>query len=174
VIYLAGHGVNYGGQDGDFYILTNEARSAELSDPEVRKQAALSSQELTEIFKQNPALKLVMILDTCASDKALEKLTEKRDVPSSQIRPLERVKDRTDLHILAGRAADAVSYEASRYAQGVLTYSLLLGMRGAKLRDGQFVDVVDLFGFTSDKVPELARDIGGIQRPVIVSPRGTS
>ncbi len=56
----------------------------------------------------------------------------------------------------------------------MLTYSLLLGMRGAKLRDGQFVDVVDLFGFATDKVPDLARDIGGIQRPVIASPRGAS
>ncbi len=99
VIYLAGHGVNHGGQDGDFYFLTSESRSAELTDPEVRKQTALSSQELTELIKQIPALKQVMILDTCASCKALAKLTEKRDVPSSQVRALERVKDRTGLHI---------------------------------------------------------------------------
>ena len=104
----------------------------------------------------------------------MEKLTEKRDVPGSQVRALERVKDRTGMHVLAGCAADAVSYEASRYGQGVLTYSLLLGMRGAKLREGEYVDVVELFGFAADKVPELARDIGGVQRPLIASPRGSS
>src|SRR6202011_2249689 len=87
---------------------------------------------------------------------------------------LERVKDRTGLFILAGCASDSVSYEATRYAQGVLTYSLLLGMRGAALKEDQFVDVGTLFNFAADKVPELARDIGGIQRPVIASPRGSS
>ena len=45
---------------------------------------------------------------------------------------------------------------------------------GAKLREGEFVDIVDLFGFAADKVPELARDIGGVQRPTIASPLGTS
>jgi hypothetical protein len=115
-----------------------------------------------------------MILDTCASGRVIERLTDKRDVPSSQVRAMERLKDRTGLHILAGCAADAVSYEASRYAQGVLTHTLLLGMRGAKLRDGQFVDVMELFGFAADTVPQLARDIGGIQRPLVASPKGAS
>jgi hypothetical protein len=54
----------------------------------------------------------------------------------------------------------------------VLTYSLLLGMRGAALKEDQFVDVSTLFSFAADRVPELARDIGGIQRPVIASPKG--
>jgi WD40 repeat protein len=174
VIYLAGHGVNQGGQDGDFYYLTRDAQSADLKDPEVRRQTALSSAELTELLKKIPAQKQVLILDTCASGAAIKNLTEKRDVPGSQVRALERVKDRTGLHILAGCASDAVSYEATRYGQGVLTYSLLLGMRGAKLREGEYVDVMDLFSFASDKVPELARDIGGVQRPVIASPRGSS
>ena len=87
---------------------------------------------------------------------------------------LERVKDRTGLFILAGCAADAVSYEATRYAQGLLTYSLLLGMRGGALKEDQQVDVGRLFDFAADRVPELANDIGGIQRPVIASPKGAS
>ena len=78
-------------------------------------------------------------------------------------------------HLRGARcAADSVSYEASKYGQGLLTYSLLLGMRGAKLREGEYVDVVDLFSFASDKVPELARDIGGVQRPTVASPKGAS
>jgi hypothetical protein len=47
-------------------------------------------------------------------------------------------------------------------------------MRGAALREEQYVDVGRLFGYSADHVPELARDIGGIQRPVIASPRGSS
>lgn len=174
VIYLAGHGVNHGGADGDFYYLSCDALSSRLDDPAVRKDAALASQELTELIKKVPAQRQVMILDTCAAARAVEKLTDKRAVPSSQIRALERVKDRTGLHILAGCAADAVSYESSRYGQGVLTYSLLLGMQGAALREEQYVDVGTLFGYAADTVPDLARNTGGIQRPVIASPKGSS
>ena len=174
VVYLAGHGVTHGGQDGDWHYLTADAQSADMVDPEVRKQVSLSSAELTELLKAVPAQKQVLILDTCHAGRVVEKLTEKRDVPGSQIRALERIKDRTGMHVLAGCAADSVSYEASRYGQGILTYSLLLGMRGARLREGEYVDVVDLFSFAADKVPELARDIGGVQRPTIASPRGAS
>ena len=149
-------------------------RNADLADPEVRKQVSLSSAELTDLLKTTPAQKQVLILDTCNSGRVIEKLTDKRAVPGSQVRALERVKDRTGIHVLAGCAADAVSYEACRYGQGVLTYSLLLAMRGAKLREGEYVDIVELFSFAADKVPELARDIGGVQRPLIASPRGSS
>ena len=55
VLYLAGHGVNFGGQDGDYCYLTADARGANLEDPEVRREGALSSRELTELVKLVPA-----------------------------------------------------------------------------------------------------------------------
>ena len=172
VVYLAGHGVNHGGPNGDFYFLSCDAQSGDLTDPEVRRQVTLSSRELTETIKRIPALKQVLVLDTCASGRLVAKLTEKRNVPSSQVRALDQLKDRTGMHVLAGCAADAVSYEASRYAQGLLTYSLLLGMRGAALKESDQVDVLKLFNFACDRVPELARDVGGIQRPLLACPTG--
>ena len=165
VVYLSGHGVAFGGQEGDYYYLTQEARTGDLSDPAVRAQTAVSSRELTDWIKQIPALKQTLVLDTCAAARLVQKLAEKKDIPSSQIRSLERMKDRMGLYILAGSAADAVSYEASQYGQGLLTYSLLLGMRGAALREDRFVDVDKLLGFATDEVPQLAKNIGGIQRP---------
>jgi Caspase domain len=171
VVYLSGHGVVHGGSSGDYFYLTSDARSANLEDPAVRSAVALSSLELTELLKAIPALKQVLILDTCGAARAVEALAAKRDVPSNQIRAIQRLKDRTGTFVLAGSAADAVSYEASRYAQGVLTYSLLMGLKGAALRDGEFVDVSTLFSFAVDRVPELAHDIGGIQRPEIATPR---
>ena len=95
----------------------------------------------------------------------------KRDLPSDQIRALDRLKDRTGFFVLMGSAADAVSYEASRYGQGLLTYTLLQAMRGAQLREGIYADVNGLFDYAADTVPQMARNIGGIQRPVIISPQ---
>lgn len=177
VVYLAGHGVALQ-QGNDLYCyLTADARSLDpqtLNDPAVREATTVSSEELAEWIKKIPALKQVMILDTCAAGAAAVRLTEKRDVSGDQIRAIERLKDRTGFHVLMGCAADRVSYEASRYAQGLLTYSLLQGMRGAALREEQFVDVSRLFQYAADRVPELARNIGGVQRPVVAAPRGTS
>ena len=171
VLYFAGHGINFGGQDGDFYYLTASASSGNLNDPSIRKTVAISSMELTEWLKEIPALKQVLVLDACHSGKFAEDLLTKREIRNStEIRSLERMKDRTGMYILSGSAADAASYEASVYGQGLLTYSLLFGMKGASLRDGKFVDVVQLFQYAADKVPELARNIGGIQKPELRIP----
>jgi hypothetical protein len=169
VLYLAGHGVNH---DDQFFYLTADARTASLQDPALRKATAISSAELIAAINASPALKQVLILDTCASGKLVQNLGLARAVPSSQVRALERVKDRTGMFVLAGCAADRVSYEATRYGQGLLTYSLLLGMKAGKLRDEQYVDVSTLFNFAADKVPQFAKDIGGVQRPIVAQPRG--
>ena len=172
VVYLAGHGVMTAGEGADYHYLTREARSTELADPAVRRQVSVSSTELTEWIKAIPALKQVMILDTCAAGGAAVKLMEKRSLSSDQIRSLERLKDRTGFHILMGAAADKVSLEASQYGQGLLTYAILEGMKGASLSEGKFVDVQQLFHYAANRVPDLARSLGGIQRPEVASPGG--
>jgi len=173
VVYLSGHGVNYGGSEGDFYYLTSDATSGGLRDPAIRESVAISSAEFTEYIKMVPALKQVMIIDACHSGQLAEDImAAKADRPSSEIRALERMKDRTGMYVLAGSAADAVSYETSVYGQGLLTYSLLFGMKGAALRENKFVDVMQLFQFAADEVPRLAQNIGGIQKPEIRVPYG--
>jgi WD40 repeat protein len=173
VLYLAGHGVSLGGQDGDYYYLLQDAESGDIRNPEIRAQSALSSEQLTEWIKQVPALKQVLILDTCHAGQMISDMTKTRSLPSSsEQRSLDRMKDRTGMFIIAGSAADAVSYEASRYGQGVLTYSLLEGMRGAALREDAFVDVGQLLSYAVDRVPALARGIGGIQQPRLATPAG--
>lgn len=176
VVYLSGHGTNLGGADGDWYYLTQDAYTTNPSaynDPAIREQTTLSSNELVEMFKTIPAAKQVLVIDACASGKVVDNLIVKRDVPSSTLRALDRMKDRVGLHIITGCTADAVSYEASRYGQGVLTYSLLEGIRGAALRDDEFVDVNKLFQYAQERVPVLATGIGGIQTPVTFSPNGS-
>lgn len=178
VVYLAGHGIALQEQGQETYCyLTKEARSASrdaFRDPQLRRQYSLSSAELTEWFKKIPALKQVLILDTCAAGAAASKLIEHRDVSADQIRAIDRLRDRTGFHVLMGCASDRVSYEASQYSQGLLTYSLLQGMRGAKLRESEYMDVMELFQYAADQVPQLARHVGGIQKPRVLAPRGTS
>ncbi len=177
LVYLSGHGVNYGGTFGDFYFLTADAISAkasDYSDEYMRQNQAISTTEITEWLKAIAALKQVMIIDACGSGKAVENLIATRNIEASQIRAMDRMKDRTGMFIISGCASDAVSYEASRYGQGLLTYALLQAMKGAALKENRFVDVNTVFQYAREEVPVLARDIQGIQEPQLLIPSSGS
>lgn len=47
-------------------------------------------------------------------------------------------------------------------------------MKGAALRNDEFVDVSKLFQFAREEVEQLAKNIGGIQRPLIFAPKDDS
>jgi WD40 repeat protein len=177
VVYLAGHGINLGGHNGDFFFLTQEAYAntpLAYEDPVMRETSALSTEELVGFFRKSAATKQVLMIDACASGQLVEDLISSRDISSGTIRALDRMRDRTGMYILTGSAADAVSYEASKFGQGLLTYSIIEGIRGAALREGQLIDVDMLFQYSRDRVPNLARDIGGIQVPKVFSPYGAA
>lgn len=180
IVYLAGHGIslnlNQNPQQagGDTYLyLTQEATTTDksvLAIENSRKAMTVSSDEIKDLMKQNKALKQVLILDTCASGQLAQSFTAKRDLPSDQIRAIERLKDNTGFYVLMGSASDAVSYEASQYGQGLLTYSLLQGMQGARLDAGGNADVESLFSYAVETVPQMAKNIGGIQQPRTITP----
>ncbi|MFN5911985.1 MAG: caspase family protein [Bacteroidota bacterium] len=177
VIYLSGHGIAWGGDQGDFYYLTTDATAANAeayNDEALRRNYTISSTEFTEYLKAIPANKQVMIIDACSSGKAVENLMAARDIDISSIKAIDRMKDRTGMYVISGSAADAVSYEASRYGQGLLTYSVLQAMKGAALRDGQFFDVIAILNYSRENVPKLAAGVGGVQTPQLLIPKGGS
>ena len=127
----------------------------------------MSSLELAKWLSDIKADKEILILDTCAAGAAQNDLmAQARSVDPLQVRSIDRLQERTGFYVLMGSAADAVSYEANEYRQGLLTYSLLDGMTiDTTLRDGRFLDVENWFNFAENKVEDLAKGIGGIQRP---------
>ncbi|MBX2929348.1 MAG: caspase family protein [Saprospiraceae bacterium] len=175
ITYFSGHGITYGEADRAlFYYLTMDIATPNLSDAGIRTNRAISSSELTEWTKNIPALKQVMILDACNSGKVAEIILAagEKSLASTQIRALDRMKDRTGMFVLTGSAADMVSYEAGRFGQSLLTYSLLDGM--IRSIDEKSVDVMKLFQGARDRVPDLATEIGGIQTPMMAFPVGSA
>ncbi|PSR14018.1 MAG: hypothetical protein DA408_08350 [Bacteroidetes bacterium] len=175
IVYFSGHGLTYGAAEkSQFYYLTKDIASADLKDDEVRNNYTVSSEDLTRWLTAIPARKQVMILDACNSGKVVESLATvgARSLSSSQIRAFDRMKDRTGMFILTGAAADKVSFEASQYGQGLLTFSLLQGMSGLALTPDKRVDVMTLFQYARDEVPVLAKGIRQVQVPVLAFPAG--
>jgi len=176
IVYFSGHGIAYGDADRAlFYYLTREIGSFDLSDVGVRTKRAISSDTLTRWINDIPAQKQVLILDACNSGKVVENLAGgQKSLNASQIRALDRMKDRTGMFVLTGSAADKVSYEAGQFGQGLLTYSILEGMKGEVPDVFGKVDVMKLFQYACDRVPHLAKGIGGVQTPMLVGPLGGS
>ncbi|GAB5551796.1 MAG: hypothetical protein Sapg2KO_13870 [Saprospiraceae bacterium] len=180
MVYLSGHGITYGSASkSQFHYLTQGIADDNLSDQALRSAYTISSEELTGWINDIPALKQVLIIDACNSGQIVENLTSgTKNLNSSQIRALDRMKDRTGMFILSGSASDKVSYEASEYGQGLLTYALLQGMLGfasRKTAEGEYIDVMKLFQFARDEVPRLAASVKGVQTPMLGFPtRGAS
>ncbi len=175
MVYFSGHGVTYGSSEqSQFHYLTQGIGSEDLSDEVVRNAYTISSNELTAWINAVPALKQVLIIDACSSGQIVNNLsTSSKSTASSQVRAIDRMQDRTGMFVLSGSAADKVSYEASAYGQGLLTYALLQGMRGLATRKtvgGDAVDVMQLFQYARDEVPRLAATISGIQAPMLGFP----
>jgi hypothetical protein len=169
VMFFAGHGVLLSGQK-NFYILTSDASSFELSG--VEKDVAISTEELNAAMRKIKANKQLLILDACNSGKALEDIQNqitRRDIPPDQVKALENLKDKTGIYILSASASGQSAFEASQYGQGLLTYSLLSGIKlGTGLKEDKFIDVTRWFNNASDNVREMAKSIGGRQEPQIV------
>ncbi len=174
IVFLAGHGVKgLSAEEGYLYVTMHASSMAQIRDKDNQKTATLSSREIKEIMQSIPANKQVMILDTCAAGAMIKELMSKRDLTADQIRAIDKLQRSSGLHLLMGSAADAVSYEASQYGQGLLTYSLLEGMKmGSGVRKDKMVGVDALFSYAQDRVTGLARDIGGVQEPRYAAPDG--
>lgn len=167
VLYLSGHGVT-AGTPPDYCYLTQEASSTDLALAEVRATRAVTAAALEEWLRWIPARKKVLVFDTCRAGEAAKRLGDRGPDAGDQKRALARVRQALGTYTLAGCAADRVSYEASRYGQGLLTYALLEGMKiGAKeaTREGDLLEAMGLLSYAMRRVPELARGVGGLQEP---------
>jgi hypothetical protein len=170
IVFFAGHGMLRGGER-NFYLVTAEAASLEQAQS-LPGEVAISTEELNAWLQKIKANKQLLILDACNSGQGLndlEQLMAKREVPADQRRALENLKDRSGTYILSASAANQSAYETGLYNQGLLTYSLLSGIKlGTGLRDNRFIDVTDWFNDAARNAETLARDIGGKQQPQII------
>ncbi|MEL6193070.1 MAG: caspase family protein, partial [Bacteroidota bacterium] len=173
VLYFSGHGKTY---EDQWYYLTYEMSSDILTDKAVRESKAISSRELKEWLGKMKAQKQVLILDACNSGKLNQDfdLLSEKTITSSQVRALDRLGQRAGLYIISASTADQVSYEASPYGMGLLTYALLQGMSGSSLRQQEFIDVNLLFSHAEETVPKLADYINKTQKPMTYAPEGSA
>ncbi|AZQ61833.1 hypothetical protein EI427_06155 [Flammeovirga pectinis] len=175
-VFLAGHGMSVKEKNGDedFFFLTKDISTADLTDNRIKEAYAIAGKEWLDWMKKIPITRQVFIMDACNAGKFAETIIASRNIDEEavRLRALERVRTRSGMYLLAGSAADKVSYESSMYGQGLLTYSILDYLKRGNLRKGEFLDVQMMFGNSVDEVPRLAERFGAFQQPEMRIPHG--
>lgn len=174
IVFFAGHGTSAIGDKRGYFFLTADADPSEVT-PAIVSTATITGEDLQRELASIPACKQVIILDTCHSGAAADRLLQSdRSVSSDFARAYESIKDGSGTWLLAGAAADQLSYESNNVDHGMLTYSLLEAIDRASadgLRSGSggdlFVDVERWLKYAANRVDSLKNEVGlsGVQRP---------
>jgi len=169
IVYVASHGWTIGQR---YYLLPHEYRQAEgQTINDAIWKWGLPIDELGSKLSQVPALKRVLIFDTCMSGS----VAKSERSPFEFRGAVERFARSQGIFTLAASAEDANAFEHPMTGDmGILTFTLLAGMGAvkdehnllggarveAKKPDGE-VDVLDWFRFAEKHVPKLAEKLAG-------------
>jgi hypothetical protein len=183
VLYVGGHGVAVGQR---FYLIPHDFRLAKAEplqesprtmvsgvglrgyrDVSGEREAAvrqhgLAIGELGEALAEVPALKRVLIFDTCHSGSAVA-LAGKGQNPFAFRGAMERFSRAQGVYSLSATAADELAAETKELGHSILTYSLLAGagaadqgpLAGQTAGGKEALDVLGWFGFARQRVPAL-------------------
>ena len=166
IMFFAGHGILLEG-DKNLYLLTAEASSFEIKG--TQKFVAISTTELNKWMQDIKANKKMIILDACNSGEALEGLKIKGGITTDQKKALENLKDNSGFFILSASASGQSAYESQIFGHGILTYSLLRGIKmGEGLKNNNEIGIMDWFKNASESAKEWAKSIGKTQDPQIL------
>lgn len=175
LVFMAGHGTSVIGDARGYFFLTAGADPGDVT-PAILGVHTISAEDLQVALAKIPASKQVIVLDTCHSGAAASDLIDSRSVSSDYVRAYEAIKDGAGTWLLAGAAADQLSYESRSVDHGLLTYSLLEaidqvskeGLRATTSGEA-FVNVERWFTYAAQRVESLRNEVGidGVQRPEI-------
>jgi uncharacterized caspase-like protein len=183
LLFLAGHGAMVGQR---YYFIPHDfqTRPGKTRDEDIRDQG-IAADVLADFLSSGPALKRMLILDTCASGGAVELFRVASRNPFALRGEVERLSRSQGIHVLAASAANEEAKEARELGHGVLSYALLAGLKAVPSGPlertwaqpsgpEQVVDVLQWFGFAAGHVPRLTREFCGQEQNVHTAGRGAS
>ena len=180
VVFLAGHGTIVGQR---YYFIPHEYKTKTGKLEEDIRQQGLAGDILGDWLSAVPALKRVVIYDTCQSGGAISIARTARN-PFAFRGAMERLSRAQGVFTIAATAAGDEAQEVPELGHGVLTYALLAGLGAVDVgplkqqaispKEGKMIDVRDWFSFAQDKVPVLTKYHFGREQFVAFSGHGQS
>jgi hypothetical protein len=181
VVFLAGHGTTIGQR---YYFIPHDFQpKADKVEDDIREQG-IAGDVLGDWVEKVPALKRVLIFDTCQSGSALPVSRTARD-PFAFRGALERLSHSRGFFTIAASAASESAQEIPELKHGMLTYALLAGAGAIEdgplanqpikaTADDKTVEVREWFSFAQDKVPLLTKLYLGQEQFIGFSGQGAS
>src|SRR5262249_37594499 len=160
----AGHGTLVGQR---YYYLPADFRTdKDKPGEEAIRELGLPDDELAELIWAVPALKRVLILDTCNAGGAAALFSLRGRSVDALRGVTDRMNRATGVFMLAAAPANAEAKEPEELGHGLLTYTLLAGLRATStgpLKDEgvasagrePVADVLSWLSFASGNVPRL-------------------
>jgi metacaspase-1 len=163
VVYFSGHGAQrLSGPDIGTYLCPPEFESSQP------RETGIEAEELSELLKQIPAERLLVLVDACHSGAAARIKGFAEDVTKwafggPKLEALAQGKGRV---IISASAADEYSNILGIHRNSLFTHFLLKGLQGdvADRSDG-LIRVLDLFHYLAEQVPTVR----SAQNPVLTT-----
>ncbi|MBI5184722.1 MAG: caspase family protein [Nitrospinae bacterium] len=166
VLYLAGHGK---AMNGNYYFIPWEAEYVNM---ESLMKASISHEKIQSLLAMVPALKGLVIIDTCFS--GLAAVPDSKMIVAALSRggaeekaAIDRLMRSTGRTTLAASSEEQHALEGMGEKHGVFTYSLLEGLKGKADRKGEGEGVItidELADFVGKEVPEITMNRWGYRQ----------
>ena len=122
------------------------------------RQYGISRDQINEAVSRISARKIVLVYDACKSGAAVE--VASRGVGDEQ-QALAQMARAQGIYVLAASTAQQYAGEVKALGHGILTYALLEGLNGKAAGADSIVKVNQLFAYTDERVPALAKEYRG-------------
>jgi uncharacterized caspase-like protein len=180
ILFLAGHGTTVGQR---YYFIPHEFKNqAEKLDEDVQRQG-LAGDVISDALAAVPALKRILIFDTCQSGGNIALQRTSRN-PFAFRGAVERLSRDQGIFTIAATAATSEAQEVPQLGHGVLSYALLAALGAVvggplekqplKTADDATIGVREWFSYAQDKVPLLTKIYFGQEQLVGFSGQGTN
>jgi len=180
VVFLAGHGSVVGQR---YYFLPHGFRRTAASLEQDIRTLGLLDADLGEAVAAVPALKRMMIFDSGQSGRV--GLTRTARDPFALRGAVERLNHAYGTFTVTSAAVSEQAQEVPSLGHGVLTYTLLAGLRAVRsgplqqqwIQPGskdRVAQVLEWYGFASSHVPRLTKELFGQSQEIQHNSGGTS
>jgi len=181
VVFLAGQGVSLGSQ---YYFLPSDYAQGGGSPAESVQRQGLPAADLGEAMAAAGALKRLLVFDTGQSGSRAGAARTARN-PFAFRGEIERLSRAQGAFTIAASAVSEQAKEVPELKHGVLTYTLLAGLRAAgegplakqwiePASDDRVADVLEWFGFAASHAPQLSARYFGQEQDIQHASAGTS
>ena len=123
IIFLAGHGFV---ENEDYYYLPY---NADVTDME---NSCVDIATFSELFRELPANKIAMFLDTCQSGAAVSELNIAMSRSVEETRLVANLAKARGIAVFSASAANQAAYEIPKLGNGIFTYSIIKAINNQK------------------------------------------